>query len=404
MDEIEKKPVIRFKEYDDAWEQRKLGELARFSKGNGYTKSDLIDSGTPIILYGSLYTNYQSSISKVKTYVELKEKSVISKGNEVIVPSSGESSEDISRASVVDTAGIILGGDLNIIKVTDLINPLFLALTISNGTQQKELSKRAQGKSVVHLNNSDLKSVNLIFPKTEEQTKIGNFFKQLDETITLQERELNLLENQRKYFLQKIFIEKYKETSQIKFPRCNSNWTEAKAKKIFSPIIEKGRPELPVLSVTQDNGVVYRDEVGIDIKYDRSTLKNYKVINKGNFVISLRSFQGGFELSDKKGITSPAYTIFNPKEPELHDNNFWKIYFKTFRFIESLKTVTFGIRDGKSISFSEFGDLKIYYPCLSEQQKLGELFNRLDENIALHEKKLNTLKNMKKALLQKMFV
>ncbi|HCM90005.1 MULTISPECIES: restriction endonuclease subunit S [Vagococcus] len=202
----EKFPELRFEGFTGDWEQRKLGELARFSKGNGYTKSDLIDSGTPIILYGSLYTNYQSSISKVKTYVELKEKSVISKGNEVIVPSSGESSEDISRASVVDTAGIILGGDLNIIKVTDLINPLFLALTISNGTQQKELSKRAQGKSVVHLNNSDLKSVNLIFPKTEEQTKIGNFFKQLDETITLQEQQLEKMKEMKKGFLQKLFI------------------------------------------------------------------------------------------------------------------------------------------------------------------------------------------------------
>lgn len=201
-----KVPELRFAGFADDWEERKLGELASFSKGNGYTKNDLVEFGEPIILYGRLYTKYETVIEKVDTFVNKKDKSIISEGSEVIVPASGESSEDISRASVVGKSGIILGGDLNIIKPVNYIDSIFLALTISNGSQQKEMSKRAQGKSVVHLHNSDLKQVNLLYPKLEEQQKIGSFFKQLDITIALHQRKLDLLKEQKKGFLQKMFV------------------------------------------------------------------------------------------------------------------------------------------------------------------------------------------------------
>ena len=202
----EKVPELRFAGFADNWEERKLGELASFSKGNGYTKNDLVEFGVPIILYGRLYTKYETVIEKVDTFVNKKDKSIISEGSEVIVPASGESSEDISRASVVGKSGIILGGDLNIIKPVNYIDSIFLALTISNGSQQKEMSKRAQGKSVVHLHNSDLKQVNILYPKLEEQQKIGSFFKQLDNTIVLHQRKLDFLKEQKKGFLQKMFV------------------------------------------------------------------------------------------------------------------------------------------------------------------------------------------------------
>ncbi|KSU33458.1 Type I restriction-modification system specificity subunit S [Lactococcus lactis subsp. lactis] len=195
-----------------------------------------------------------------------------------------------------------------------------------------------------------------------------------------------------------------KKSPQLRFEGFTDDWEECNSKDIFKPKIRKGEPDLPVLSVTQTSGVVYRDEVGIDIKYDISTLKNYKVIEPNDFVISLRSFQGGFELSDKLGITSPAYTIFVPKSPEEQNNLFWRIQFKRFQFIQSLKTVTFGIRDGKSISFNEFGDLKIKFPSnILEQQKIGAFFKELDNTIALHQRKLDLLKEQKKGYLQKMF-
>ena len=197
-------PELRFPGFTDAWEQRKLGDIATFSKGNGYSESDLASFGDPIILYGRLYTNYETTISNIDTFVELKDKSVISQGGEVIVPASGETAEDISRASVVKKQGIIIGGDLNVIKANHLLDPTFLALTISNGEQQKELSKRAQGKSVVHLHNSDLQEVNLTFPVLNEQKKISTLFEKMDNIITLHQRKLDHLQLQKKALLQQM--------------------------------------------------------------------------------------------------------------------------------------------------------------------------------------------------------
>lgn len=202
----ERYPELRFPGFTDAWEQCKLGDIATLSKGNGYSKSDLSASGNPIILYGRLYTNYETTIRNVDTFVKLKDKSVISQGGEVIVPASGETAEDISRASVVKNQGVIIGGDLNVIKVNILLDPTFLALTISNGEQQKELSKRAQGKSVVHLHNSDLQEVNLIFPLLNEQRKISTLFEKMDNIITLHQRKLDHLQLQKKALLQQMFV------------------------------------------------------------------------------------------------------------------------------------------------------------------------------------------------------
>ncbi|MCI7349755.1 MAG: restriction endonuclease subunit S [Ruminococcus sp.] len=182
-------PQVRFKGFTDAWEQRELKELATFAKGSGYSKTDIKEQGTPLILYGRLYTKYETKIDEVDTFAEPKKGSVYSKGNEVIVPASGETAEDIARASYVAKSGFLLGGDLNIIYPDDRIEPTFLALSISNGEQQKSLAQKAQGKSVVHLHNSDLENIKIPYPKMEEQEKIGRYFLNLDHLITLHQRK-----------------------------------------------------------------------------------------------------------------------------------------------------------------------------------------------------------------------
>ena len=201
-------PEIRLDGFEGEWEVQTLKELASFSKGNGYTKNDLVNSGEEIILYGRLYTNYQTVISKVNTFVTtVKANAVISKGGEVIVPASGESAEDISRASVVDKSGVILGGDLNIIYPDEnKVDSIFLALTISNGSQQKELIKRAQGKSVVHLRNNDLEKVVLHYPSLKEQQAIGAYFSNLDNLIAAHQDKILQLETLKKKLLQDMFI------------------------------------------------------------------------------------------------------------------------------------------------------------------------------------------------------
>ena len=172
-----------------SWEQRKAIDIADYSKGNGYSKGDLTDAGTPIILYGRLYTKYQFAISEVDTFAVPRNGAVYSQGNEVIVPASGETAEDIARASAVEKSGVMLGGDLNILRPFDFISPLFLALTISNGEPQKELAKKAQGKSVVHIHNTDIQEVTIAYPSRTEQDRIVSVFRQLDNLITLHQRK-----------------------------------------------------------------------------------------------------------------------------------------------------------------------------------------------------------------------
>lgn len=175
--------------YTFSWEQRKTIDIADYSKGNGYSKGDLTDAGTPIILYGRLYTKYQFAISEVDTFAVPRNGAVYSQGNEVIVPASGETAEDIARASAVEKSGVMLGGDLNILRPFDFISPLFLALTISNGEPQKELAKKAQGKSVVHIHNTDIQEVTIAYPSRTEQDRIVSVFRQLDNLITLHQRQ-----------------------------------------------------------------------------------------------------------------------------------------------------------------------------------------------------------------------
>ena len=171
-----------------SWEQRKLGEMVQFSKGTGYSKSDLKESGTPIILYGRLYTKYETVITDVDTFADSKPGAVYSHGGEIIVPASGETAEDISIASVVEKSGVLLGGDLNIITPPTSLDSAFLAISISNGKPHDDMAKMAQGKSVVHLHNTDLEKIELTYPSFEEQAQISTYFKRLDNLITLHQR------------------------------------------------------------------------------------------------------------------------------------------------------------------------------------------------------------------------
>ena len=195
-------PEARFPGYSDLWDQRKISELAVFEKGSGYSKEDLKEVGTPIILYGRLYTKYQFEIGEVDTFADIKTGSVFSKGDEVIVPASGETAEDIARAAAIVKPGILLGGDLNILHPFAFMNPSFVALSISNGQPQKELAKKAQGKSVVHVHNSDIQEVTICYPGRDEQDKIVSFFSRLDGLITLHQRELEEYEKYKKALMQ----------------------------------------------------------------------------------------------------------------------------------------------------------------------------------------------------------
>jgi len=180
--------------------------MASFAKGNGYTKADLSTEGKPIILYGRLYTDYETVFSSIDTRSGQKPGSLLSKGGEVVVPASGETADEIARASVVMPDGIILGGDLNVITPNQAINPVFLAIELSSGNLHKVLASKAQGKSVVHLHNSDLQTLDVVFPSLDEQSKIGLCFEEFDALITLHQRKLDDLKKLKQGLLQQMLV------------------------------------------------------------------------------------------------------------------------------------------------------------------------------------------------------
>ena len=199
-------PAIRFAGFTDPWEQRKLGELCSFAKGRGYSKADICDSGVPLILYGRLYTRYQTRIDDVDTFAVEREGSLFSCGNEVIVPASGETAEDIAVASSVRRSDIVLGGDLNVLTPGAELDPDYVALVITYGKAHVELAKRAQGKSVVHIHNDDIADVDFPYPTTREQQAISSLALSFDDLITLHQRKLTLLRNLKAACLEKMFV------------------------------------------------------------------------------------------------------------------------------------------------------------------------------------------------------
>lgn len=405
-------PKLRFPGFTEDWEQCKLGDIATLSKGNGYSKSDLSASGNPIILYGRLYTNYETTIRNVDTFVKLKDKSVISQGGEVIVPASGETAEDISRASVVKNQGVIIGGDLNVIKVNILLDPTFLALTISNGEQQKELSKRAQGKSVVHLHNSDLQEVNLIFPLLNEQRKISTLFEKMDNIITLHQRKLNNLKLKKKALLQKLFPKNGERYPELRFPGFTDAWEQRKLNEFLSVSnlknAENKYNKKDVLSVSGDYGIVNQ----IDFQgrsFAGASVSNYGVVEKGDIVYTkspLKLNPYGIIKTNRlnNGIVSTLYAIYKTKEN--CDSKFIEHYFNLdSRLNQYLKPlVNKGAKNDMKVSSENALIGEVCFPKITEQVLIADLLDCLDIYITLHQRKLDHLQLQKKALLQQMFV
>ncbi len=200
-------PKIRFKGFEGEWKKVKLGDIAKFSKGQGYSKSDLKETGHPIILYGRMYTKYQFAIDEVDTFANLKDASILSEGNEIIMPASGETPEDIACASAVLAKDIILGGDLNIMHfdLTKFSTP-FIALGITYCKTHHDLSKCAQGKSVVHLHNGAISKAIISLPSLAEQQAIASYFTSLDRQISLQSQRLEKLKQIKSACLDKMFV------------------------------------------------------------------------------------------------------------------------------------------------------------------------------------------------------
>lgn len=195
-----------------------------------------------------------------------------------------------------------------------------------------------------------------------------------------------------------------KRKPEIRFKGFEREWVVHNASSIFETYYDKNHPYLPVLSASQELGMVVRDSVGFRVQHNKENEAGYKRVLPGQFVIHLRSFQGGFAHSMVEGITSPAYTVMQFRKSGEQDDIYWKYVLTSKTFIKRLETVTYGIRDGRSISFEDFSELKFTYPSVFEQEKIGAFLTTLDNLIAKLDAKLDKLRKLKQALLKNMFV
>lgn len=233
----------------------------------------------------------------------------------------------------------------------------------------------------------------ITLPPIEEQRKIAAILTTQDKVIELKEKRLAEKQRQKKYLMQQLL------TGKKRLPGFYGAWSFPKAKELFQSVSDKDHNgDLAVLSSTQDRGIVPRDEVDIDIKYDACSLANYKKVSKGNFVISLRSFQGGIEYSTYTGLVSPAYTVLSSRK-EISDG-YYKQFFKSTDYINRLNVAVYGIRDGKQISYEDFGRLRIPYPPIKEQDAIAEVLSTADHEIDLLQQDIEQEKQKKKALMQ----
>jgi type I restriction enzyme S subunit len=286
-------------------------------------------------------------------------------------------------------------------------NADFLDCIVRRNSFIKEVSKFMEG-TVIKLRTLKPESflkMSIHIGATSEQKAIADFYISLDSMIQATTKKIASLRQMKSASLISMFPQTGESTPRVRFRGYEGEWMKESAGHLFITFNERNRPDLPVLSANQDiRGMAPRKDIGYQISHDSSNEVTYKVVRPGQFVIHLRSFQGGFAHSSVEGITSPAYTVFGFKKSKEHDDYFWKIIFMSNEFIKSLETITYGIRDGKSISFAEFSEMKFLFPSKKEQQCIAAYFHCLDKQISLQEQKLEKLKQIKAACLDKMFV
>ena len=197
---------------------------------------------------------------------------------------------------------------------------------------------------------------------------------------------------------------KNKFIPELRFPEFKNQgeWEYVYGDELFEPISNKDHnSDLPILAITQEQGAVPRDMINYHVSVTEKSIESYKVVEIGDFIISLRSFQGGIEYSNYLGLCSPAYIVLRKKEDVIND--FYRHYFKSYPFIQDLNKNLEGIRDGKMISYKQFSEILIPKPLRKEQHKISSFLTSLDEVINVQNERLELLKEHKKGLIQNLF-
>lgn len=360
-------------------------------KGNGISKEQLSDSGAPCILYGELYTKYKSEvISEVVSKTNIDTKGLVrSKANDVIIPCSGETAEDIATAHCVPYDNILLGGDLNIIRLHD-IDGSFMSYQL-NGQRKYDIAKVAQGVSVVHLYGEHLKGVKTYVPCTDEQKKIAKLLSLLDDRIATQNKVIEDLK---------------KLKCAIVETQYNGKGQKCRIGDIIEQTSLRNKSNLvkTVLSINNKLGFINQDEQFEDRTVASEDTSNYKIVKKDDFAYNPARINVGSIARLKtfdKGIVSPMYICF--KLTDCIVPEYLESYFATNHFFKEMqKRLEGSVR--LCLSFESLCNIPIIIPRVEEQAETGKRIDLLESKIETECNILSQFEKQKQYLLRQMFI
>ena len=273
---------------------------------------------------------------------------------------------------------------------TQIDYPTFLYYVLNTPKYNKAVMVRCTGSSYPAINSDDLSKIPFYKCGIAEQRKIATFLSLLDERIATQNKIIEDLKKLKSAIIEKLYSE--------------IQGKEYSYGQLFDVVNERNKQMeySNILSASQEKGMVNREDLNLDIQFERGNINTYKIVKKGDYVIHLRSFQGGFAFSDKLGVCSPAYTILRPNS--LLEYGYLSNYFTSQRFIKSLVLVTYGIRDGRSINVDEWLRMKITIPPKEHQQYIVKVIGTFERKIEDEEAYAAHLSKQKQYLLRQMFI
>ena len=383
---------MRFPEFTEPWETAKLGAIAEFSKGTGISKEQRSETGWPCILYGELYTTYTNEvIEEVVSKTNLDPTDLVkSQKNDVIIPSSGETAEDIATARCVTSDNVLLGGDLNIIRLVEPNDGRFMSYQL-NGIRKYDIAKIAQGVSVVHLYGGDLKMLSVTFPQSPEQKKIADCISLLDRRISVQSGLIEDLQKLKAAIIERLY------SQQNANNKIGEMVTQVSTRN-------RGYNDYSVLSVNNRLGFIEQSEQFEDRMVASEDTSNYKVVSRDDFAYNPARINVGSIArltSFEKGIVSPMYICFNTKAqllPQYLEHFFATRYFDC----EMQKRLEGSVR--LCLSWEGLCNIPISVPSIEQQEYIANRITRFADKISLEERYLDILKIQKQHLLQAMFI
>lgn len=409
MDKMKNVPEIRFKGYEGEWTTCTLNSfterIVRKNTNNECSLPLTISAQYGLIDQNEFFNSRIASKDVSRYYLVRKGEFAYNKSTSDGYPFGVVKRLDKYPNGVLSTLYIVF--NVNEEKVDSDFLTVYFDTNNWHGHISSCAAEGARNHGLLNISSDDFFKLGVSMPKKEsEQKKISKIITTLDSLISKLEQKLEKLRNIKQSLLNQMFVNVNRGgyAPLIRFKNQTYHWNEMSAEEIFHTYYDKNHPDLPVVSASQEYGMVFRDDVGFDVQHDKANEVGYKRVLPGQFVIHLRSFQGGFAYSEVEGITSPAYTIIEFKDKSQNDGLYWKYVLSSKEFIKRLETVTYGIRDGRSISFEDFAELKFMVPQKEEQKQIGKLLLIADCNSRKVENKITKLRTMKQSLLQKMFV